>query len=198
MKRPFVAALVALVLLVLWSPAANADEGRRWGGFVEADLGVLAMSGGVGLFAGPSYGPFRFGAGFYRFDSPWRALSGAPAGFELKVNYLVAADASWFFASERVEGPYVRALVHFKGQRVENTDNGARRDLFSALAGPEVGWAFRIRSGVYLAPRVGALYYLEKPQGVRNAPIDVGGSPYDNDHHKTFDLYATLGLGVAF
>ncbi len=159
---------------------------------------MLLMSGGTGLFTGPSYGPVRVGAGFYRFDSPIKALGGVPDGFELKVDWIISGDVTWFFASDHVEGPYVRALSHVKQQRVTNLSNGVRRDLFSVLAGPEVGWVFRVYRGLYLAPRAGALHYIERPQGPANAPIDVGAKLYDNDRHKTFDLYATLGIGYAF
>ncbi|MBI2390569.1 MAG: hypothetical protein HYV09_13345 [Deltaproteobacteria bacterium] len=179
-------------------PAAPSPQPWRWGGFVEDDLGVLLMSGGVGLFAGPTYGPLRAGAGFYRFDSPFRALSGAPEGFELKVDAILAGDLTWHFASDRIEGPYVKAVVQAKSQRVENLESGARRSLSSFLVGPEIGWTIRVRGGLYLAPRLGALYYAVRPQGPDNRPVEIGGKPYDNDHHKTFDLYATLGIGYAF
>jgi hypothetical protein len=169
-----------------------------WGGFLEYDLGVLAMSGGVGLFGGPTYGPLRAGLGFYRFDSPYRALSGAPKGFELKVNYIISADVSWHFLHRAIRGPYVRVMSHLKQQQVENRDNGVRRKLDSLLIGPEIGWTFLVYRGLYLAPRLGALYYVKSPQGSDGAPVDVGGKLYDNDNHTVFDLFATAGIGYAF
>lgn len=198
------AAALFLALLLLSSLARAAGEPSQperratLGGFVEDDVGVLLMAGGVGLFAGPSYGPFRAGVGYYRFDSPYRKLSGAPEGFELSVRHIVSVDATWHILEDRVEGPYVRLMGQWKRQRVENLDNGARKHLDSVLLGPELGWAWRVHSGLYLAPRLGALYYLKRPQGPDNAPVQVGGKPYDNERHHYWDLFATLGAGYAF
>jgi len=170
-------------------------EAWRWHGFLEADLGVLAMSGGIGLFAGPAYGPFRAAVGFYRFDSPSKALGGVPDGFELKVNWLLSVDAAYFIAQDDLRGAYVRVAYQEKEQRVLNVSNGARTYLRSRLVGPEVGYVWNIGAGAYLAPRVGALYYLRSPQP-GGTPILVGGRLYDNDRHKRWDLFATVGLGI--
>jgi hypothetical protein len=170
-------------------------EAWRWRGFLEADLGVLLMSGGTGLFAGPAYGPFRAAVGFYRFDSPSKALGGVPDGFELKVNWLLSVDAAYFIAQDGVGGPYVRVAYQEKEQRVLNLSNGARTFLRSRLAGPEVGYVWNFGSGFYVAPRLGGLYYLRSPQP-GGAPILVGGRSYDNERHKRWDLFATVGLGV--
>lgn len=196
--------LLALALLVNSGPA-RAVEGSappppswQFGGFFEGDVGVLLMAGGVGLFAGPSYGPFRSGVGYYRFESPYRELSGAPEGFELSVRHIVALDLTWHFLEDRIEGPYARVMGQWKQQRVENRDDGTRKHLESVLLGPELGWAWRVHHGLYLAPRLGALYYLKRPQGPDNRPVAVGGKSYDNERHRHWDLFATLGAGYAF
>lgn len=178
--------------------AAPARAAPRWGGLVEQDLGVLLMSGGVGVFAGVTRGPVRAALGFYRFDSPYRALGGVPDGFDLQVQGILSADVGIHLRGDDIEGPYVRAIVHGKRQRIENRDNGARRSLDSFLVGPEIGWTFRVHGGLYLAPRLGALYYVVAPQGRGGHPVDVGGKLYDNPRHKTFDVYGSLGIGYAF
>lgn len=192
--------LVSVLCLGLASSlsSAPARADARWGGIVEQDLGVLLMSGGVGVFAGVTRGPVRAALGFYRFDSPYRALGGVPEGFELKVDGIVSLDVGVHLRGDGIEGPYVRGIVHGKRQRVENLDNGTRRTLDSFLVGPEVGWTFRVHGGLYLAPRLGALYYVLKPQGRAGQPVDVGGKAYDNPRHKTFDVYGSVGIGYAF
>ena len=176
----------------------TADRAPELGAYLESDLGVLLLFGGVGLFGGATYGPLRAGLGFYRFESPYRALSGAPKGFDVRVDGIVAADVAWHPFSERMEGGYLRLIGQLKWQRVENLDNGARKVLDSALVGPELGWLFRMRKGLYLTPRVGSLYYAAPPQGKDNRPVDVGGREYDNPKHRTLDNYATLGIGYVF
>lgn len=170
----------------------------RLGAYVEADLGVLALFRGAGLFAGVSYGSWRAGAGFYRFHSPYRSLSGAPEGFDLSVEGIAHIEAAWHPLSTRIEGGYVKLIGQLKWQQVENIDNGSRRVLDSTLLGPELGWIFRVIEGAYLTPRVGALYYVDPPQGRSGDAVDVGGAPYDNPRHKTWDLYGTIGIGYAF
>ena len=49
-----------------------------------------------------------------------------------------------------------------------------------------------------MAPRVGALYYLKKPQGSGNHPVSIGGRDYDNDRHKNFDTYYIPTLSVGY
>jgi hypothetical protein len=182
------------------TPAAGAtkDNQHSFGAYLEDDLGVLLLFGGVGLSGGVSYGPLRAGLSFYRFESPYPGLSGAPEGFEVKVDGLVGADVAFHLFSDRVAGGYVRLIGQLKRQRIENLGNGARRRLESALIGPEIGWVLRVHRGLYLAPRLGALYYVRPPQGADGRAVDVGGASYDNPRHKTWDVYGTLGLGYAF
>lgn len=196
MKTP---SLLSLLVVLALPSTGRASEPAAWrpGAVVESDLGVLLMSGGTGLFAGPTLGPMRLGLGFYRFDSPFRFLSGAPEGFELQVDLLLSADLTWHFLRDGTEGPYLRVLGQWKQQRVENRDNGTRANLRSVVLGPEVGWVFRLYRGLYLAPRVGVLPYLQPPQP-GNAPVEIGGRLYDNPKHKTVDVFATLGLGYAW
>lgn len=197
-----IATLIVLLLAIpSLSHAQTAPQGEeRWkvGGYVESDLGILLLFGGVGLYGGVTVGNLRAGIGFNRFESPYRALSGAPKGFDLKVDGLLQADVAYHPFSKRMDGFYVRLIGQLKRQRAENRDNGARKALDSALVGPELGWVFRLYHGLYVTPRVGALYYAKSPQGRDNNAIDIGGRAYDNDKHKLFDYYGTIGLGYVF
>jgi hypothetical protein len=195
----FTLALI-LTLAPLASARADAPSEERWkvGAYVEQDLGILLLFGGVGLYGGVAVGNLRAGVGFNRFESPYRALSGAPDGFGLKVSRLFQLDVSYHPFAKRMDGPYVRAVAQLKRQHAENLDNGVQRDLDSVLVGPELGWVFRVYNGVYLAPRAGAFYYVAPPQGTGNHAIDIGGAAYDNDKHKTFDFFGTLSVGYVF
>lgn len=76
--------------------------------------------------------------------------------------------------SRRADGAYIRAIGQVKRQQAENLTIGVRRDLDSALVGPELGWMFRVYHGLYLAPCVGALYCVKSPQGEHNRPSTSG------------------------
>ncbi len=56
------------------------------------------------------------------------------------------------------------------------------------------------QAGLYVAPHVGALYYVKSPQGASNDPILIGDREYDNDRHKVFDTYfiPTLSIGYSW
>jgi len=185
------------------SPRASSEDTQRQarpqlGAYVENDLGVLLLFRGVGVFGGATYGPLRAGVGFYRFRSPYRSLSGAPEGFDLSVDGIAHAELAWHPFASSMNGPYVELVGQLKWQRVENRANGRMRRLSSTLVGPELGWVWRVVEGLYVTPRMGALYYAAPPQGRAQAPVDVGGAKYDNPRHKTWDLYGTIGIGYVF
>jgi hypothetical protein len=60
--------------------------------------------------------------------------------------------------------------------------------------GLELGYVWK---GLYVAPRVGALYYIDKPQS-DNAPIQVGDRTYDNSRHKDWDTYFIPTVSVGY
>ena len=51
-------------------------------------------------------------------------------------------------------------MFHIKQQGVTNEATGDHRDLDSLAAGLEVGYVWKFWKGLYVAPRVGALYYV--------------------------------------
>ena len=118
----------------------------------------------------------------------------------MRANYIVGFTASYFIAQSSDKGLYVQAMFHIKQQGVTNLANGAHRDLDSLAAGLELGYVWKLYRGLYVAPRVGALYYVKKPQGSGNKPVLIGGRAYDNDRHKNFDTYfiPTLSVGYAW
>jgi hypothetical protein len=81
---------------------------------------------------------------------------------------------------------------------VTENSSGSSVALYSQLLGPELGYEWNFFQGLYIAPRIGALYYLQSPQGSSHDPVLVGGSQYDNPKHRLFDLYYTLLIGWNF
>lgn len=202
----FLAALTAVSLC--GAPEAHAAEpaptppkaetGYHLGAHAELDLGVLiALEQGAAIAGGVVYGPFRAGMSYATFLSN-SSFGGAPEGFSLRANYIVGFNASYFVARKSDDGFYVQGMFHIKQQGVTNLDNGAHRDLDSLAAGVELGYVWKLYRGLYVAPRVGALYYLKKPQGSGNRPIDVGGRSYDNSRHHDFDTYYIPTLSVGY
>jgi hypothetical protein len=181
------------------APSAPADsDAYRWGAHAELDVGaLLALKQGAAFAGGVVYGPFRAGMSYATFLSN-KSFGGAPDGFSLRANYIVGFNASYFIAQKTDEGLYVQAQFHIKQQGVTNLDNGAHKDLDSLAAGLELGYVWKVYKGLYVAPRVGALYYLKKPQGSGNRPVSIGGRDYDNNRHKSFDTYYIPTLSVGY
>lgn len=181
------------------TPAAPAkSDAYRWGAHAELDVGaLLALKQGAAFAGGVVYGPFRAGMSYATFLSN-KSFGGAPDGFSLRANYIVGFNASYFIAQKTDEGLYVQAQFHIKQQGVTNLDNGAHRDLNSLAAGLELGYVWKVYKGLYVAPRVGALYYIKKPQGPGSRPVSIGGRDYDNSRHKSFDTYYIPTLSVGY
>ena len=68
----------------------------------------------------------------------------------------------------------------------------------SIASGLELGYVWKIYRGLYVAPRIGALYYFKSPQGSDNQPIQIGDRKYDNSRHKVFDTYFIPTLDVGY
>lgn len=177
---------------------APAPPAYHLGAHAELDVGtLLALKQAAAFSGGVVYGPFRAGLSYATFLSN-KSLGGVPDGFSLRANYIVGINASYFIARRSDDGLYVQGMFHIKQQGVTNLENGAHRDLNSLAAGLELGYVWKVYRGLYVAPRVGALYYVKKPQGRANKPIDIGGREYDNTRHKHFDTYFIPTLSVGY
>lgn len=172
-------------------------RGNSVGAYAELDAGILIfLRQGVGIAGGAKYGPFRAGVSYATFLSN-PSLGGVPDGFDLRVNYLVGFNAAYFIGQETDKGFYVQAMLHIKQQGVTNQDDGAHVDLNSLATGLELGYVWKVYEGLYVAPRVGALYYVNKPQP-GNDPVQVGSAEYDNSRHKNWDTYYIPTLSVGY
>jgi hypothetical protein len=197
---------VALASLFLASPAladappalATERPAYHLGAHAEVDAGLMiAMRQSAGLSGGVVWGPFRAGLSYATFLSN-AAFGGTPEGFDLRVNHLVGINASYFIGRSTDDGLYVQAMFHIKQQGVTNRATGDHKDLDSLAAGLELGYVWKVYRGLYVAPRIGALYYVKKPQGSGNQPVRVGDRDYDNSRHKTFDTYFIPTLSVGY
>lgn len=200
----------SLALLAVATPCSALEAESLSGGhpeslglrpFAEMDAGLAAVSGGgIGTFLGVGEGPWRGSVGFYRFDAPSAVFSGVPEGFGLRVNYLLSLNADYFLNGRMDDGLYLRMMVQTKEHLVTNLASQTSRYLPSKLAGLEVGYVWRLYQGLYVAPRIGALYYFQSPQGVTNAPVVIDDRSYDNERHKTWDTYfvPTVSVGYTF
>ncbi len=198
----------ALLLALSISAAAStahaegedlSNDQPHLGAHAEVDVGVLvALRQGAALGGGVTYGPFRAGLSYATFLSN-PTLGGVPDGFDLRVNYLVGINAAYFIGQKTDRGLYVQAMFHIKEQGVTNKETGAHVDLGSLATGLELGYVWKFYKGMYVAPRVGALYYVKNPQP-GNKPVMVGDRMYDNDRHKDWDTYfiPTLSFGYSW
>ncbi|HXJ20838.1 MAG TPA: hypothetical protein VMT03_11455 [Polyangia bacterium] len=180
--------------------AAPAKTRRHLGAFLDVDAGLMiAMKQSAGLQGGLVYGPFRAGLSYSTFLSN-KAFGGVPEGFSMRVNYIIGFNAAYFIGRHTDDGLYVQAMFHIKQQGVTNDATGNHKDLDSLAAGLELGYLWKVWKGLYVAPRVGALYYLESPQGPNNDPVQIGDRAYDNSRHKVWDTYfiPTLSLGYSW
>ncbi len=172
-------------------------ESRVVGAYAEVDAGILIfLRQGVGIAGGAKYGPFRAGVSYATFLSN-PSFGGVPDGFDLRVNYLVGFNAAYFIGQKTDQGFYVQAMLHIKQQGVTNQADGAHVDLNSVATGLELGYVWKVYKGLYVAPRVGALYYVNKPQP-GNDPVQVGSAEYDNSRHKNWDTYYIPTLSVGY
>ncbi|HEY0469595.1 MAG TPA: hypothetical protein VGC79_35640 [Polyangiaceae bacterium] len=176
---------------------APVSDRYRLGAYAEVDVGILIfLRQGTGIAGGAKFGPFRAGLSYASFLSN-PSLGGVPEGFDLRVNYVIGINAAYFIGQDTDRGFYVQPMFHIKQQGVTNQDDGAHVDLNSLALGVELGYVWKIYDGLYVAPRVGALYYLNKPQP-GNEPIVVGDKTYDNDRHKNWDTYYIPTLSVGY
>jgi hypothetical protein len=190
--------VLLLAALALATSVARADE-PRLGAHAEVDLGILiAAKQGTAIGGGVVYGPFRAGMSYATFLSN-STFGGTPDGFTMRVNYIVGFNAAYFIGGKSDRGLYVQGMLHLKQQGVTNDADGAHKDLDSVATGLEIGYVWKFYKGAYVAPRIGALYYVKKPQA-NNEPVMIGDRTYDNDRHKNFDTYfiPTLSLGYSW
>lgn len=200
--------LTATILLSLSTaqadtpPEAQAQvqvERPHLGAYASLDVGVLAaLKQGASFGGGVVYGPFRAGLNYTTFLSN-ASLGGVPDGFDLRVNYLVGANVAYFIGQTSDKGLYVQGMLHVKQQGVTNQATGDHVDLDSVAVGVELGYVWKFYKGAYVAPRIGALYYVDKPQP-GNRPVQVGDKMYDNGRHHDWDTYfiPTLDVGYAW
>jgi hypothetical protein len=173
-------------------------EGYRLGAYAALDVGILAvMKQGAAFAGGAVWGPFRAGLSYATFLSN-ESFGGTPKGFSLRANYILGLNVSYFIAQQTDEGLYVQAMLHIKQQGVTNLGTGDHKDLNSIASGLELGYVWKVYKGLYVAPRVGALYYFKSPQGSDNKPVQIGDRKYDNSRHKVFDTYFIPTLDVGY
>lgn len=187
-----------LLAALLTSSVAAADD-LHLGAHAELDVGTLvALRQGAAFSGGVVYGPLRAGVSYATFLSN-SSFGGTPDGFTMRVNYIYGLDAAYFLNGHSDDGLYIQAMLHIKQQGVTNNDDATHVDLNSIATGFELGYVWKIYKGMYVAPRIGALYYVKKPQP-GNEPVQVGDKMYDNDRHKNFDTYfiPTLSLGYSW
>lgn len=179
------------------APSDTATE-YHLGAHAEVDLGILAaLRQGTAIAGGVVWGPFRAGLSYASFLSN-NDFGGTPEGFSLRANYIIGINASYFIAQSSDDGLYVQGMFHIKQQGVTNDSTGDHKDLNSLAAGLELGYVWKVYQGLYVAPRVGALYYVKSPQGKHNDPIRIGNRDYDNGRHKVFDTYFIPTLSVGY
>lgn len=195
---PAAAALAApLPPTAAQSPAAVTAQQHRLGAHAEVDVGILAfLRQGTAIAGGVTYGPFRAGLSYATFLSN-PSLGGVPDGFDLRVNYLLGLNVAYFIGQDSDRGLYVQGMFHIKQQGVTNKATGAHVDLDALAAGVELGYVWKVYQGLYVAPRIGALYYVKHPQP-GNQPITVGDRTYDNARHKDWDTYFIPTLSVGY
>jgi hypothetical protein len=177
--------------------APSAKAPYHLGAHFEVDAGLMiALKQAAGFSGGVVYGPFRAGLSYATFQSNGK-FGGVPDGFNMRVNYLIGINASYFIGRRTDEGFYVQGMFHIKQQGVDNKETGDHVDLSSLAAGLELGYVLKVYKGLYVAPRIGALYYVKKPQP-NNEPVMVGDRTYDNARHKDWDTYFIPTLSVGY
>lgn len=183
------------------TPAATLELRKptsyRLGAHFEADLGLMAvMRQSAGLAGGVVWGPFRAGLSYTTFLSN-SAFGGTPEGFSLRVNHIYGINVAYFIGQTTDDGLYLQGMFNIKQQGVTNEATGDHKDLDSLAAGFELGYLWKVYKGLYVAPRIGALYYLKSPQP-ENTPVQIGDRTYDNARHKDWDTYFIPTLSVGY
>lgn len=182
------------------SPPATATAPYHLGAHAEIDLGtLLVLKQGAAFAGGIVWGPFRAGLSYATFLSNG-SFGGVPDGFTMRANYIVGVNAAYFIGQSSDKGLYIQAMFHIKQQGVTNDATGDHKDLNALATGFELGYVWKLYQGLYVAPRIGALYYVKRPQGSNNDPVRIGDRTYDNPRHKVFDTYfiPTLSLGYSW
>lgn len=213
MRSPTVAALIPALVLLAAPPAraetpepapalapaatATAQPGHRLGAYADVDAGLMVfLKQSAGLSGGVVWGPFRAGLSYATFLSNG-SLGGVPDGFSMRANYIVGINAAYFIGRHTDDGIYLQAMFHIKQQGVTNEATGDHVDLDALAAGFELGYLWKVWKGLYVAPRVGALYYVKSPQP-GNRPIQIGDRTYDNSRHKNWDTYFIPTVSVGY
>jgi hypothetical protein len=119
------------------------------------------------------------------------------AARQVPLGELLADRRQQIIGQSTDEGFYVQGMVHIKQQGVTNEDTGDHVNLSSLAVGLELGYVWKVYQGLYVAPRVGALYYIDKPQP-GNDPVQVGDRTYDNSRHRNWDTYYIPTVSVGY
>jgi hypothetical protein len=175
------------------------SEKQSWKVFSEFDLGLIAFTGGFANYFGVRNGPHSFELGYQHFQAPGATFSGVPDGFDLTIEYIYSIHYSCFWNGKTDKGFYTRFMYHNKMQIVTEKSSYASKNLYSDCAGAELGYVWYFYKNFYLTPRIGALYYINRPQGKDNNPVLIGSSYYDNSRHKIWDTYfiPTISIGYS-
>jgi len=198
-KLMIVMALIIISVTQVYSQKDSTSNNRNCKLFVEFDVPITVLTGGISANAGIRHNNYRLSLGYEHFKAPSKQFSGTPDGFNMRVNYIFALNFDYFYAKSKIDkGLYSRLMYHNKSQFVENKASLDSKILYSQLVGLELGYVWKFFHGLYVAPRAGALYYLKSPQGKDNNPVLIGDAYYDNKRHKVWDTYYSFMLGYSF
>jgi hypothetical protein len=194
-----VMALIIISVTQVYSQKDSVSGFRNCKIFVEFDVPIAILTGGISTNVGIQHKNYRLSLGYEHFNAPSKEFSGTPDGFKMKVNYIYALNFDYFYTKSKSDkGLYSRLMYHNKSQFVENKTTLDSKILYSQLIGLELGYVWKFFKGLYVAPRAGALYYLKSPQGKNNNPVLIGDTYYDNKRHKVWDTYYSFMLGYSF
>ena len=200
-KIIFMVVLLSVISSYAQSQNDMIQKSTKWRAFSEIDIPIAIFTGGLAANLGACYENYRISAGYSRFDAPSKTYSGVPDGFKLRVDYIFALNLDYFFSKSKTDkGFYTRLMYHNKRQYVENKSTKDSKFLYSQLVGLEIGYVWKLYHGLFIAPRMGALYYFKSPQGNENKPVLIGDAYYNNERHKVWDTYfiPTLSVGYSF
>ncbi|MCE5332793.1 MAG: hypothetical protein LLF95_11730 [Bacteroidales bacterium] len=198
-KMMIINALLIVSFLHAYSQNESIHPTRKWRAFCEFDVPITVLTGGISMNSGIRYENYRLSLGYEHFDAPSKEFSGTPDGFKMRVDYIFALNLDYFFSkTKESKGLYSRFMYHTKSQFVENIETQDSKILYSQLVGAEIGYVWKFYRGLYIAHRLGALYYLQSPQGKGNNPLLIGNAYYDNPRHKVWDTYYSFVVGYTF